>query len=397
MRVLFVSRCPPAPLFLGDRLILHHLARELYQRGHTLDLLAFDDRPDLPDAQAEYAGLFAHVSVLPASTRTPAGLLRRIADRRARFPASAQAAWSPAMWQAIRARMTAVRYDLAHFFGGVQVYEFARALDGLPALITPYESFSLLLERQYTAAPGPRLWLERQAARACEAFMYTPFRRVVVVAAPDRDALLRLNPALPVEVIPNGIDLARWPPPDPAAPRVPGRLLFTGNFEYGPNVDAARVLVTELLPHIRAACPHVHVRLAGVAAARALADVAALPGVSVAGEVPEMRAELLQAEVYIAPLRLGAGIKNKVLEAMAAGCPVAGTPISLDGIAAPDGEVALVRPLAGLVQAAVLLLQDAALRQRLAAQARALIETRYSWAVVAEAYQSLYRSVTISA
>lgn len=397
MRLLFIARCPPAPLFLGDRLILYHLARELHQRGHTLDLLAFDDRPDLPEEREVYAGFFAHIGILPASVRTPAMLLRRIVDRRARFPDRAQAAWSPAMWQAIRARLQDARYDAVHVFGGVQVYEFAHALGGLPALITPYESFSLLLDRQYAAAPTPRLWLERRAARACEAFMYAPYRRVVVVAGPDRDALLRLNPALRVEVIPNGVDLLRWPPPDPAAPRVPGRMLFTGNFEYGPNVDAAQVLARELLPHIRAACPQAHVRLVGVAAEPALAGLAALPGVSVAGRVPNMRAELLQAEMYLAPLRLGAGIKNKVLEAMAAGCPVAGTPISLDGIAAADGEAALIRPLDGLAQAAVMLLGDAALRQRLAAQARALIETRYSWAAVAEAYQRLYTLVTMGA
>jgi len=49
MHLLILSRCPPAPLFLGDRLIVYHLARELSARGHTLDLIALNDRTETPE------------------------------------------------------------------------------------------------------------------------------------------------------------------------------------------------------------------------------------------------------------------------------------------------------------------------------------------------------------
>ena len=109
--------------------------------------------------------------------------------------------------------------------------------------------------------------------------------------------------------------------------------------------------------------------------------------------MPDVRPYLARAGVFVSPLRLGAGIKNKVLEALAMGCPVVATPLSLDGIAARDGEEALIADSGDMVDAVVRVLQDDALRARLGQQGRSLIEARYSWDAVAEQYERLYWSM----
>lgn len=389
MRLLLLSRCPPAPLHLGDRLIVYHLARELAARGHTLDLIALNDRAETPEDRALYAPYFRHITLLAEPWRSPLAYLRRLSGQR--FPRRAGEAWSPGLWRAAEAALTGDSYDAVQLFGGVQVYELAELVKGYPTVITPYESYALFLERQIAASPrSPVLRVQHAIARAFERFMFTPFGRTVVVSEPDRAALLAANPALAVEVIPNGVDLGRLPPP--TGPREPDTLLFTGNFEYGPNADAARLLAHSILPAVQAQRPDARLWLVGNAPPPEVQALAS-DAVTVTGRVPDMRPWLQQAAVFVSPLRLGAGIKNKVLEALAAGCPVVGTPLSFDGIAVEDGRHAVIAPLDELPAAILRLLDDPALAVHLADGGRALVESRYTWAQVAADYERIYQSV----
>jgi len=100
---------------------------------------------------------------------------------------------------------------------------------------------------------------------------------------------------------------------------------------------------------------------------------------------------LAQASVFVSPLRMGAGIKNKILEALAMGLPVVATSISVDGIAVQDGHSALIADTDdALAQAVIRVLSDADLQARLSDNGRALINARYTWTSVAAQYEALY-------
>ena len=395
MNILLISRCPPWPLHLGDRLIVYHVFSELARRGHTVDLLAFTNRPEDSTEQTHYAGLFRHVELIPEPPRRPLDFARRLLLPRVRFPRQASAAWSPRMWQAIEQRLDAESYDLVHLFGGIHVYEFFHALRGLPTVITPYESYSLYLRRAIEQATGSRdavsLTAQRQVAAAYERFMFAPYGRTVVVSERDRDELLALNASLRIDVIPNGVDLAQFQWSHQS--RLTATLLFTGNYEYAPNVDAARRLATAILPLVRARVPDGKLWLVGNAPPpeiRALASDA----VEVTGHVPDVKPYLQQATAFVSPLRLGAGIKNKVLEALALGCPLVATPLSVDGINVTSGhDVLLADTDADLADAIVRLLQDRVLQVNLSSRGRRLIESEYSWSRVAALYEALYIEV----
>lgn len=403
VNILLISRCPPYPLHLGDRLIVYHLARQLTRRGHTIDLIAFSDHfEDIAD-RLNYADLFRNITIIADPPRTSFDYALRLLLPNARFPRRADQAWSPAMWDAIQQHLDANRYDIAHFFGGIQVYEYARAVAPLPAIITPYESYSLYLRRalQQANAVGAhggaplqkqldalKSRLQLRVARSFESWMFAPYRRVIVVSERDRDELHSLNPALPVEIIPNGVDLEYFQPTNP--PRQPHALLFTGNYEYAPNVDAALRLARDIFPRVQAQTPDAKLWIVGNAPPPELQALAS-DAIIVTGRVPDMRTYLETAALFVCPLRLGAGIKNKVLEALALGCPVVATPLSADGIAARDGhEIVLAESDEQFAAAVLRLFDDAPLRDRLAANGRALIESRYSWAQVAERYEAIY-------
>lgn len=388
-----ISRCPPYPTHLGDRLIIYHLARELLRRGVALDLLAFANRPeDWAIDWSEANPGFRQIELIAEPPRTQGAYLQRALWPGRRFPQTAEAAWSADMWQAIVRLRKENHYDVAHLFGGIQVYEYYQALAGLPSMITPYESYSLYLRRQAAQQPFKlSIRLQQLMARQFERWMFAPYQRVVVVAERDKAELQTINPALPVEVIPNGIDLDYFTPA--RGERETVALIFTGNFEYAPNVDAALRLCQDILPHIQAQLPQTQVWLVGN---NPPPELQALAGdrITVTGHVPDMRFYLARATVFVSPLRLGAGIKNKVLEALAMALPVVATPLSVDGIHVRHDESALLAESDEQLAAAVVrLLQDAPLRARLAAQGRALIEATYQWGAVASAYEALYSAL----
>ena len=123
--------------------------------------------------------------------------------------------------------------------------------------------------------------------------------------------------------------------------REPHTLLFVGNYEYAPNQDAARILVERVLPRVRQALPDARLQLVGANPPGWLQALAA-DHIEVSGRVPDVAPYLARATVFVCPLRMGAGLKNKVLEALAMGIPVVATPLSVDGIAVRDGESALI-------------------------------------------------------
>ncbi len=394
MDLLLISRCPPYPLHLGDRLIPYHLAQQLSSRGHRIDLLAFYADPRDAGEKAHYEHFFRSVHLIPEPRRAAVTYIKR---QFRMFPRRADDAWSPAMWNAISDRLSANRYDAVHLFGGVHVYEFRRLVQRLPNVIVPYESYSLFLERklgQERRASG-RLALRAQLAlaRRYERTMFDGYRAVVVLSEADERALRGLSPGLPLHVIPNGVDTDYFAPtgPEPDQPI----LLFVGNYEYAPNVDAALQLAQHIFSIVKQQVSSARLLLVG---SNPPAAVSALAGgdVEVTGHVPDVRPYLESAMIFVSPLRFGAGIKNKVLEAMAMRKPIVATPLSCDGI---DGLGAEQRTLLGnsaeeLASAVVRLVADSGLRQRIVQANRQLIESRYTWACVADQYEALYRQVS---
>lgn len=392
MNILVVARCLPLPLHHGDRLILYHLLRTLGPRGHDVDVLAFSlDRRDaavLPEARH----LARWLDVVPERPRSGLAYLWRLLTGAPRTP---RQCWSPAMATALQARLAACRYDVVHFFGGIQVYEFGPLAGAVPRIIAPYESHGLLLERAVAGAlgAGERLRLRGALAvtRRFERTMYRGFDRVVLISEVDAGYLRQLMPDLPIVVIPNGVDGEYF------APRTvrpgPPTLIFVGNFAYRPNQLAATVLAREVLPRVRAAIPAARVALVGASPPPAIRRLAG-DGVTVTGWVPDIRPHLEAATCFVSPLTQGAGLRNKVLEAMAMEVPVVATPLSCDGIAIRAGEdVLLGATPPALARQAIALLGDETLRRRVGRAGRALVAREYTWEAVASQYETLYAEV----
>lgn len=172
--------------------------------------------------------------------------------------------------------------------------------------------------------------------------------------------------------------------------------VFVGNFQHAPNVDAVAFLCQEVLPHLDPAIVGTHpVYVVGsgmTEQVRRLGD--GVPGVRMVGWVPDLEPYLQRARVALVPLRHGAGVKGKLLEAMAAGTPAVSTTVGIEGLDVVDQEQALVADSADAFAAALQrLLTDDALWTQLARGGRSLVERRYSQATSRRRFLDLATTV----
>jgi polysaccharide biosynthesis protein PslH len=385
--LLIISRCPAYPIHLGDRILVWHIAEELSRQKYTLDLLAFTQFASDNPEQPHYQAFFRHISLVPEPTRTPLHYLQRVLLPATRFPKQAKDSWSRAMWAKIEQALQANTYDGVLLFGGVQVYEYAELVKHLPNVIMPYESFALLLQREYAQQPRWITRLRWLIAQRFESFMFAPYQHTVVLAQPDADMLKQVNPMTKVRVIPTGVNVQAFA----GERKTPARktILFLGNYEYAPNVEAALYLTQHIFPRIQHHHPDAQLILLGNAPTPELLALAN-EHITLTGFVPSVKPYMKEASVFVSALSIGAGMKNKILEALASGLPVVATPISVDGIAVEHGTSALIGDPETLAELTLQVLNDATLAERLSVQGQALVEARYSWRTLADTLASLF-------
>ncbi|WP_439578904.1 glycosyltransferase [Elioraea sp.] len=217
------------------------------------------------------------------------------------------------------------------------------------------------------------------------------FSATVLVGERDAAWMRRIGGRDTVHVVPNGVAV---PPTERLVEEdVVPTVVFLGSLGYAPNVDATLFAAEQIWPRIAEAVPGARFVIAGRAPAPEIRALAAQPGIVVAADVPDIVTVLGRAWVSVAPMRIGVGIKNKVLEAWACARPVVMTPLATNGLVLPPGHGAFVRrDPAGLADAIVTLLRDRAARQAAGASARALVRERFSWAGAAARIDALLRA-----
>jgi len=143
-------------------------------------------------------------------------------------------------------------------------------------------------------------------------------------------------------------------------------VVFIGQMDYRPNVDAVEYFATDLLPRIHKTHAQLKFVIVGRDPTRRVRRLGRLPGVIVTGSVPEVASYLAGSAAVVAPFRISHGIQNKMLEALAFGKPIVSTPGPAKAIGAIDGETMLIAETADdFVKALLALFEDPQLYQRL--------------------------------
>lgn len=372
--ILFLAHRAPYPPDRGDKIRSNAVLTWLADRAHV-HLIAFADDPADRIVPDTLRAKLASATIVPRRRTRGAAVIGALAGGR---PVSLVAFRDATMAAAARAVLADHPIDAIYAFSG----QMAQYLPAAPRAVMDFVDVdSAKFAGLAVTARGPMRWMMRREARLLGAFERDVAARVeatLFVSAAEAALFADGGSKGRVIVVENGIDTVRFDPArvSPVASEGP-LIVFTGQMDYAPNVEAVAWFVADILPAIRLRHPSVRFAIVGrspSAAVRALAS----EHVVVTGAVDDVRGWLAAASVCVAPLKLARGVQNKILEAMAMARAVVATPCAAEGID-HDGSIAVADGAAAFADAVCALLDDRATADALGEAARVRVVGRYAW------------------
>jgi glycosyltransferase involved in cell wall biosynthesis len=379
MRILFLTSRIPSPPVGGDRFRVFHFLQTAAEAGHRVDLVTFDGgRPD-PGAVEPLRRMTHSLRIVELPRLLSWWRAARALPTS--FPLQAAYYRSERMRRAVAEAFDRARPDtvythlfrMAPYALAEQRRRDARWILDLTDVISAGIARSLPYRR------GAHRWLYREEGRRIERYeaaIASRFDECWVISDAEARALQAIAPGAPARVVPTGVDAVSAPA---ETARARARLLYFGFQGVFHNQDAARFLVEEVWPRVRAAVPDATLDIAGKGS-ESHAGWRHRPGVRVLGFVPDLDAELRRAALFVAPHRFAAGVQNKVVRALAAGTPVVTTSIVREGLEPiPAGVVRVGDDADAIAAHVVALLRDDVESARLGARGRARARERFTW------------------
>jgi glycosyltransferase involved in cell wall biosynthesis len=389
MKVLYVTGTLPYPPRTGSQLIayrhIEHLARQ-----HQVDLVSYADPGPEFGELARWCGTIVTVPARPL-WQVKAGMLRAFVTGR---PLEAGQFWTRAMAEAVEARLRADRYDVAVFqLSGMAQFRPVW-FDGV-AILSMEDPLVLKAGRTlHHRRWYKRFLFDRNIARLqrYEREQVDRFDRVLLLNRTDMQEYAAVLPNARLDWVPHGVDTTFFTP-SATLPRVPGRIVLSGNMFHPPNVEGVHFFCGEILPHVLREIPDAETWLVGANPHPSVTAWAArAAGVHVTGHVPDMRPYLQQAMVSVCAVRLRIGTQTKILEAMACGAPVVTTTAGNHGIEGVDGlDLDVSDDPRELAARIVRVLTDPNWKDR-SVRARAFVNERFTWSASGNRFESVLES-----
>ncbi len=395
MKLLFIV--PYTPNLVRVRPF--NLIRALAARGNsvTVATLTGNAAEEADTKRLENLGVRV-ISARLTKWRSMANCLLAVPSR---LPLQAVYCWQPELMSKIRQAMTANRFDAVHV-EHLRGARFGLAVlkgSSIPVVWDSVDSITHLFRqaasqaRKLSSKAMTAFELNRTARY--EGWLAGQFSRVLVTSPIDRQAFLELAPGYGerLVVLPNGVDLEYFHPDLPQN-REPAELVISGKMSYHANVAMVLHLVNDIMPHVWAERPEAKLTVVGKDPPRELLALSDHAGVRVTGSVPDLRPFLQHATVAVAPITYGAGIQNKVLEALACATPVVASPQAVSALNIRAGEEILVAEEPQVFARHVLtLLANPAWQRQLGKAGRQFVEREHSWDAVAAQLEQIYLQV----
>ncbi len=338
MRILFLSERFPWPLEDGGNIRTYHLLRTLASK-HDVTLIAHDRRgignhPLADLCRVKIVGRpYKAVALLRRHTRRCGWVTSFFINRN----------WSHGLYQAAVAELKAFQPDLV-YCNHLDTACYLPDLGWPEAVFDTHNCLSnMAIERGCDRSAWSRL-MRIEAARLArlEAEICRRARLVFTCSEPDATAFAKLSECKNLTVVPNGVDCDYYHDNSSATPRCSKKLLFVGAMNYLPNIEAAEWFCSQVLPKLSDRHSDLKIEFVGADPPPRVRKLTAHPGVAVTGRVEDVRPYLRQCAAVVVPLLHGGGTRLKILEAMAAGCPIVSTSKGAEGIQCTAGNDLLI-------------------------------------------------------
>ena len=373
--ILFLAHRTPYPPDRGDKIRSFNILKFLAARKRV-HLVAFaDDRRDM----AGDSGLTDRTRIVWRGKSRALAAVQALVTRR---PISLTAFDDTDVHAAVADILATRQIDTIYVFSS-QMAQYVPADTEARVIMDFVDMDSAKFAGYGAAQSGPMGWLMRREGRMLVTYEAQVAARadVSLFVSEAEAGMFRSQTGSPrVFAVENGIDTVTFDPAaafaaiEVAAPTI----VFTGQMDYRPNIEAVTWFADAILPQIRLTHPQATFAIVGRAPGEAVRALARRAGITVTGEVADTRGWLAAASVVVAPLKLARGVQNKVLEAMAMARPVVASAPAAEGID-HDGTIAVGNTAVEIAAQIVRLLDDPAAAADLGRAARNRVIARYGW------------------
>lgn len=386
MKILFISPRVPYPPIKGDKLRIYHFIKGL-SKNHDIDLCTFyenDDELAGLEEMRKYCGKVQ--AVLLTKMQSYLNILRTCYNL---LPLQVNYYYSKRMAEVISSMTRDREYDIIH----ISLQRLLPYVDYVASgkiVLDQIDALSMNMKRRAGTERNPikkvALYFEYSNMKRYEYKSRVKYDKCIITSEIDKAALN--DPA--IEVMPNGVDTEYF---RPGNINKDIDLIFTGNMGYFPNIDAMKYFCNEVFPAILRVNKEIKLYVVGAAPGAEIKALNNNKNIFVTGFVKDIKDYLNRAKVFVAPLRSGSGIQNKILEAMACALAVITTSYGNAGIKAKSEKHLLLADEPNEIANAIIkLLNNDIQRQQLGITAREFVKEGFNWDNRVKKLEEIYLS-----
>jgi len=405
MHILFLTQIIPYPPDAGPRVKTWHVLRYLAGQGHNVTLASFI-RPEEEQHVSKVEEVCDQVFTVPIHRSRIADIGYWLKSNFTGRPFLIERDDLKEMRDLVIHLVQSKQIDVIHA-DQLSMAQFAFKPDEIPSwpvtIFDAHNAVWTIVKRTQESATlplKPVLALEAKRINRHEGQILAQLDYTLTVSEIDKEALLhtqvngKQHLAEKIKVIPIAVDTQAI---QPAQRNEQSKNILTmGTLHYPPNADGIRWFAKEIFPQIKKKLPNASLTIIGKNPPANLKQLAAdNPGsIKVTGYVPDLNPYMDQAAIMVVPVRVGGGMRVRILEGFARAMPMVTTTVGLEGIDAQAGADILVEDTdADFANAVIELLNNSKLQNQLAENGRRLAETRYDWQAVLETLGSLYENI----
>ncbi|MCL4511568.1 MAG: glycosyltransferase family 4 protein [Bacteroidetes bacterium] len=387
MKILQIAPKIPWPLDDGSKLGIFAITDGLSKRGVKLHLAA----PCLNIGNLD--GFPSNVSIHPLPIRTENTIWSAAKNLFSPEPYNISKYFSNEMLERLSDLVKKEWFDAIHV-DHLHLARYAIELKrhfGIPTVLREHNFESEIIHRYALLTKNPLLALyagiQYRRVLRYEAWAVQGFDIVIPISREDDSKLRGISPRMRSRIIPAGVKVDSGTYDFQFRPK---RILFFTNYSWAPNKDSFRFYHEEIFPEVRRMMPETLTIVAGKETER-IPQSNLDDGFSVVGFVPDLTDLRKLSSVAVVPLRIGSGVRIKMLELMALGFTVVATSLGAEGIDLADGEHAVLAETPHDIAAALVrLLNSPRECSRIGMNARNLIGEKYSWDAIGQEFYDLY-------
>lgn len=379
-KILIISPYFPFPARDGGKVRLYNLIKHLSKKNEVY-LLAYIE-PSADKSCVDLAKEFC-TGVFPVLREEDKRIIRDD------LPRSVSFFYTQAMIDELKKVLDMVKPDIVQLDFLIMT-EYVKHIKNVPVFYTEHDMGLLDFNQSFhdRDLDDNERFFEWKKLVQYEKKILDFFTSVIVLTERDKGLIENLNNNIKATIIPTGVDTDFYRPND--CTNNEKSLVFVGHYRHFPNADAIVYFVKNIYPEIIRKIPNIKLYIVGSGVTKAVEDLKN-DNIVITGEVEDIRQYLKKPNIFIAPVRLGGGIKGKVLEAMAMGVPVVATKEAVSGIDYSIGEFALVSDDTNIfADNVVKLYNDEIVYKTLSDNSRKIVEENYNWNKIAEKLNNFY-------